>query len=132
MCHPDQLGGSPLNSLQCIGVFLAPGNVKVDTALQMWSHKCCIDRNYSFDLLATLLAKAVKDAVGLLWCQGTLLSLASLLPTGTPRSFFCKAASQSSPNRYCCMVVFHPKCKNVHLLLLNFVRVFSNHFSRTL
>jgi len=48
---PDKLGGPTLGSLWYTHVFLVLGSPKLDSALQVQPHKCCVDGNNHFSQL---------------------------------------------------------------------------------
>lgn len=51
---PYKLGEPTLDSLQYVHIFLVLGSPKLDPALQMWPHKCCVDGNNHFFQLAVI------------------------------------------------------------------------------
>ncbi|XP_048796179.1 uncharacterized protein LOC125691181 isoform X2 [Lagopus muta] len=121
---PHHLAGPPLDSSQELPVCFVLGSPELDAVLQVRPQQ---GRAEGEDRLPRpaghALCNAAQDAIGPLGHKGTLLAHGNLSSTRTPRSLSAELpSSTSSPILYCCMPLFLPRCKTLHLLLLNLIR----------
>ncbi|XP_068788224.1 uncharacterized protein [Struthio camelus] len=126
---PNHLGSPPLDSLQQCHVPLVLGSPELDTVLQVRLHQER-GRITSLDLLPTLCLMHPRRPLAFLATRAHCCLMLHLLSTGTPRSFFMELlSSRSTPSLYWCMGLFLPRCRTLHLPLLNFRRVLSAQLS---
>lgn len=82
------------------------------------------------DPLTVLLVHIAQALLFLLCCQGTPMAPVHLVPTKTSWAFSTgQLPSQAVPSLYCCEGFCLPRCKALHLPLLNFMRFLSAHSS---
>jgi len=115
--HPH---GSSLDSLQHVHVFIVLGNPELDTALQLSSQWCRVDRkNHLSQQLTTPLLT-----------QPTMPQAFVMRAHCWPRSFSVKLLSrQLASSTYWCMELLLSRCRTPHFPLLHFFRFMLATFS---
>jgi len=87
-------------------------------------------RSTSLYLLATLLLMHPRIPLAFLAIRAHCWLMVKLLSTSTPRSLSAELLSnRSTPSLYRCMGLFVPRCRTLHLPLLNFIRFLSAQLS---
>lgn len=125
----DHLGGSPIDSNQCASVFFCtrepkPGHSAPDVISQV--HQ----RRHSLVLHTCLYSPGSN---WFLCCKDTLITHIQLLFVKNPLPFYAKLLpSQLPPCLHWWMGLFCPRCRTLHLVLLNFMNFPSAHFSKLL
>ncbi|KAK4810863.1 hypothetical protein QYF61_008835 [Mycteria americana] len=113
----DHLHGPPLDSLQQLHVLLVLRAPELDAVLQVRSHQSGVEwQNHLPRPAGHASFDAAQDTVGLLGCERTLLAHVQLFIHQYPSLYWNRGLPQ-------------PRCRTLHLALLNLMRFTQAHFS---
>ncbi|KAK4829008.1 hypothetical protein QYF61_001764 [Mycteria americana] len=126
-----QLRCPALDTLQHLNVSLVVGGPKLNTGFEVRPHQCRVQGTItSLVLLATLFLIQARMPLAFLATWAHCWLILSRLSTNTPRSFSAgQLSSHSSPSLQRCMGLLWPKCRTLHLALLNLTQLASAHQS---
>ncbi|KAK4810857.1 hypothetical protein QYF61_008829 [Mycteria americana] len=113
----DHFHGPPLDSLQQLHVLLVLRAPELDAVLQVRSHQSGVEwQNHLPRPAGHASFDAAQDTVGLLGCERTLLAHVQLFIHQYPSLYWNRGLPQ-------------PRCRTLHLALLNLMRFTQAHFS---
>ncbi|KAK4832141.1 LOW QUALITY PROTEIN: hypothetical protein QYF61_020881 [Mycteria americana] len=125
-----QLPCPSLHTLQHLKVSLVVRGPKLNTVFEVWPHQCRVQGHGHFPSPAGhAIFDTSQDAIGFLGHLGTLLAHIQAAANQHPQVLFCLAAFQPLFPKPRCMGLLWPKCRTLHLALLNLIQLTSAHRS---
>ena len=95
----------------------------------MWPHQCWVEGKHHLPQPAgNTSPNAGLDTISFLCCKDTLLAPVHPGVLHVPTSFFTKLLSSWVATSWC-LGLFFPRCRTLHISLLNFMKFLSAHFS---